>query len=83
MGVCVCLLMGGGGGVGWRDMALGMIFACFAVIEGGVLLMRYVTKGACHLKSLRGVTQGGVGVKMTIFSVTYLLDAPKAENGNT
>ena len=32
---CVYLLMGRGGGVGWRDMALGMIFACFAVIEWG------------------------------------------------
>ena len=50
--VCVCASVNGLGGGGWRDMAisiLGMIYVCFAVLGGGLLLMRYVTRGGVNL----------------------------------
>ena len=43
---------------------------------GGVIFKALRNDMGCQHETLRGVTWAGVGVKMMIFSVTYLLNVP-------
>ena len=54
-----------------------MLFYVFSLGGRGSRKKRYVTKKGVSNQVLQAVAEGGRGVKMLNFSITYLLNDPK------